>query len=187
MLYRSVQSARAVVFLGPSHGQLWDLGDAALKRLLPPPAYEKLAPKVAQFKEGYGTVAFFEDQVPLKEMGEKNPSVAGMMGQWSEHASGMAQFVGEFVRPLLCCIKAICTDFINVVWTALSLEGLGCSMQHYNFDPSFTADIKKTWGLPESWDLKSQLVFGAPVKDGFVRDRERTYLPIEPRVRIVSN
>lgn len=75
------------------------------------------------------------------------------------------------------------TSLLCAVWTALSLEGVGCSMQHYNFDPTFAADLKKTWQLPESWDLKSQLVFGSPQK-GFVRDSERTYLPVEPRVKV---
>lgn len=57
-------------------------------------------------------------------------------------------------------------------------------MQHYNFDPSFVANVKKTWDLPETWDPKSQLVFGAPVNDGFARDRERTFLPLEGRVKV---
>lgn len=77
-------------------------------------------------------------------------------------------------------------DRVVAVWTALSLEGVGCSMQHYNFDPTFTADVKKTWQLPESWDLKSQLVFGSP-KNAFERDHERTYLPVEPRVKVFGS
>ena len=59
-------------------------------------------------------------------------------------------------------------------------------MQHYNFNPMFTAEVKKTWELPESWDLKSQLVFGMPDKSGFERDRERTSLPIEGRVKVIG-
>lgn len=93
----SVQAGRVVVLLGAEHHKLWDMGDATLKGMLPPEIYERLAPRTAGFRRGHGTVAFFEDKQALKEMGEKNPAVAGMMDQWSEHANGMLQFVGEYL------------------------------------------------------------------------------------------
>ena len=47
-------------------------------------------------------------------------------------------------------------------WDALELEGLGANLQHYNFLPGFTDQVRGQWNLPESWDLKAQLVFGKP-------------------------
>ena len=47
-------------------------------------------------------------------------------------------------------------------WDALELEGLGANLQHYNFLPGFTDQVRGQWKLPESWDLKAQLVFGKP-------------------------
>jgi uncharacterized protein len=70
-----------------------------------------------------------------------------------------------------------------VVWTALELEGLGCNLQHYNFIEDFAQGVRKEWNVPESWTLLSQLVFGTPV-DGLKRSRERTYAPLEERVKI---
>lgn len=46
------------------------------------------------------------------------------------------------------------------VWTALEAEGLGCNLQHYN--PLIDKKVQKEWGLPETWTLKAQLVFGKP-------------------------
>ncbi len=71
-----------------------------------------------------------------------------------------------------------------VVWTALELEGLGCNLQHYNFMPEFTEQVRKEWNVPESWTLCSQLVFGAPVGGALTRSRERTYYPVEDRVKV---
>ncbi len=72
-----------------------------------------------------------------------------------------------------------------VVWTALSLEGVGCNLQHYNFNPSFTEDVLSTWDLPKTWSLKAQNVFGTP-KNGMTRDRERTYKPLNGRIMLVG-
>lgn len=80
----------------------------------------------------------------------------------SHHSSGMHQFIA---------------------WTALELEGLGCNLQHYNFMPQFSEEVAREWKLPESWKLFSQLVFGTPT-DGLKRSRERTYLPVEDRVKV---
>lgn len=69
-----------------------------------------------------------------------------------------------------------------IVWTALELQGLGCNLQHYNFMPEMVRQVREIWGLPDTWELNAQLVFGQPV-DGLKRARERTYLPLEERVR----
>jgi uncharacterized protein len=72
------------------------------------------------------------------------------------------------------------------VWAAFELEGLGCNLQHYNFNPDFTKEVLETWNLPTSWILKSQLVFGTP-QDGLKRRAERTYLPLEDRVKVFAS
>ena len=47
-------------------------------------------------------------------------------------------------------------------WDALELEGLGANLQHLNFLPGFTDQVRKQWNLSENWDLKAQMVFGKP-------------------------
>ena len=75
------------------------------------------------------------------------------------------------------------------MWTALSVEGVGCNLQHYNFSPAFAKQVLEEWKLPATWDLKSQLVFGAPKSGTFERDgpRPRTYLPVEERLLQFGN
>ena len=65
-----------------------------------------------------------------------------------------------------------------LVWAALEAEMLGCNLQHFNFHPGIVADVKSTWDLPETWKLKSQLVFGKPTD----RPQDKTFEPIEKRV-----
>ncbi|KAK7906127.1 hypothetical protein LTR67_000853 [Exophiala xenobiotica] len=158
----NVQSARAVILLKQDHEKLWDIGDACLKAAMPEPAYLALAPRVQGFREAYGTVLFFEDQAALDTLKSKNPGIQHVIPEWSQHSNGMHQFI---------------------VWTALELEGLGCNAQHYNFMPDFVDQVRKSWSLPGTWDLHCQLVFGQP-KVGLTRSRERTYLPLEDRVKM---
>jgi hypothetical protein len=52
----NVQSARVAILLKKDHEMLWDMAGAMLKRVLPEPAYQALAPRVAAFSAGYGSV-----------------------------------------------------------------------------------------------------------------------------------
>lgn len=47
-----------------------------------------------------------------------------------------------------------------VLWTAFATEGLGCNLQHYN--PLIDVKLRTQFEVPETWDLKAQLVFGKP-------------------------
>ncbi|KIW21364.1 hypothetical protein PV08_01944 [Exophiala spinifera] len=161
----NVQSARAVILLKQDHEKIWDIGDACLKKAMPEAAYQSLAPKIQGFKNAYGTILFFEDQAALDTLKSKNPGIQHVIPEWAQHSSGMHQFI---------------------VWTALELEGLGCNLQHYNFMPAFSEQVRETWKLPETWELHCQLVFGQP-KDGLTRSRERTYLPLEDRVKVFGS
>jgi hypothetical protein len=155
----NVQSARAVVLLREQHEKLWDIGDAAVKRTLPEGAYQYLAPRIKGFRDAYGTVLWFEDDAALEVLQKKNPMIAGMVPEWSHHSTGLHQFT---------------------VWTAFVAEGLGANLQHYNFSPDFTKEVRETWKLPETWQLRAQLVFGTPIGG----PNERTYLPLEDRVKV---
>ena len=63
-----------------------------------------------------------------------------------------------------------------IVWTALELEGFGATLQHYN--PLIDADVKKEWGIPDSWKLTAQMPFGIPTAPA----GEKSFSPIEERV-----
>ncbi|KAL1981295.1 hypothetical protein VTN96DRAFT_2788 [Rasamsonia emersonii] len=159
----NVQSARAVILLREQHEKLWDIGERVLREEMPPAVYASLAPKVAGLRAAYGTVLWFEDEASLDALKQKNPAIQSLVREWSDHSSGMHQFV---------------------VWTALEREGLGCNLQHYNFSETFRKDVLETWNLPQTWNLRAQLVFGQPSAtsaDGGLpeREKEKSFKPIE--------
>lgn len=79
------------------------------------------------FKSGYGTVLFFEDTAVYEAFGAKlGPLMASVFPTWSENSTGILQFS---------------------VWTALSNEGLGCSLQvcAHHIPPSLWSLIEIGW------------------------------------------
>lgn len=157
----NVQSARAVILVKDQHSKLWTLADEVAQKTHPD-AYRGLSKMIAGFKGAYGTVLFLEDEDPLTALAKKNSLFGDLVPSWSDVSSGMHQYL---------------------VWTALELEGLGCNLQHFNFMPDFAEGVVKKWGLPGTWKLKAQLVFGQPA-DGLVRKNERTYQSLEERVKV---
>jgi len=156
----NVQSARAVVLFKAEHDKLWAIVKKHMDQVPMeegPKAY--MAGRIKGWNESYGTVMWFEDQDALHDLGEKQPMTKPLLTEWSDHSSGIYQFI---------------------VWTALEAEGLGANLQHFNFHPGITADVLSTYGLPESWKLKAQLVFGKPTGG----PNEKTFEPLEKRVLV---
>lgn len=161
----NVQSARAVILVKQEHERLWELAEQTVKTSTEEKNHDFLGKMVQGFKGAYGTVLWFEDKEALDGLAAKNPLFGHLVPEWADSSSGMHQFL---------------------VWTALELEGLGCNLQHFNFMSQFTDEVLRRWNLPETWLLKSQLVFGKP-SDGLKRRKERTYAPLEERVRILGS
>jgi len=78
----------------------------------------------------------------VRALQEQFPAYADNFPVWSQQASGMVQ--------------------INV-WTALSAEGLGVNLQHYN--PIIDDEVAHTFDVPTSWKLMSQMVVGNPISE----------------------
>lgn len=133
------QAQRAVLLIGAEHDKMWDIADETVKTKLGEQAYAGLAPKIAGYKAGYGTILFFDDAETIRPFKEKHPEMP--FDQWNTHSQGMLQIH---------------------TWDALELEGLGANLQHYGFLPGFQEQVKETWKLPQSWDLHAQMVFGKP-------------------------
>lgn len=64
------------------------------------------------------------------------------------------------------------------MWVALEAEGFGANLQHYS--PLIDNKVQAQWGIPASWKLDAQLVFGTPVSD----PAEKTFAPLEDRLKI---
>jgi predicted oxidoreductase (fatty acid repression mutant protein) len=149
------QTSRVVVLFDDSHDKLWDLTQRALKGAIPEgqdfaPTIEKLN----SFRAGHGTILFFEEMGIVKNFQEQFTLYADQFPIWSEQSSGIAQ---------------------HSVWTALAIESIGASLQHYN--PLIDEAVRSEWNLSSDWRLRAQMPFGsieAPASDKeYMDDDER--------------
>ena len=132
------QTSRIVSLFGESHLQFWNVVRETLRKIVPDAAFEGTNAKINSFAAGYGTVLFYEDQDVVKSLQEQFSLYADNFPVWSEHSSAIAQFA---------------------VWTALSEQNIGASLQHYN--PIVDAEIAEIFDIPANWKLRAQLVFGS--------------------------
>ena len=132
------QTSRIVTLFGESHLQFWNIVRETLRKIVPEAAFEGTNAKINSFAAGYGTVLFYEDQDVVKALQEQFALYADNFPVWSEHSSAIAQFA---------------------VWTALSEQNIGASLQHYN--PIVDAEITEIFDIPANWKLRAQLVFGS--------------------------
>lgn len=151
------QTTRAVVVLKEKHQQLWDVIMEVYKAMLPAESFEHAKGRMEGFKAGYGTVLWYEDTSRVREFQGKFKTYEDKFPQWSEQSNGMHQYV---------------------LWTALEAEGMGVNLQHYN--PLIDTRLATEYGVPETWSLKSQMVFGKPTG----QPGEKKFEPIEERVKI---
>jgi len=154
------QSSRAVLLLGKHHDKFWSISTKIVRKIVPADKFAPTEAKMKGFASGYGTVLFFEDQKAVKKLQEQFLSYAHNFPVWSEHASGMLQFI---------------------IWTALEAEGLGASLQHYA--PLVDESVQKEWNIPSSWKLVAQMPFGHPVQAAGPKD----FQPIEDRVKLYKS
>ena len=132
------QTSRIVTLFGESHLQFWNVVRETLRKIVPEAAFEGTNTKINSFAAGYGTVLFYEDQDVVKSLQEQFALYADNFPVWSEHSSAIAQFA---------------------VWTVLSEQNIGASLQHYN--PIVDAEITEIFDIPANWKLRAQLVFGS--------------------------
>lgn len=151
------QSARVVVLLGSHHNKLWDFTRDVLRAIVPANQFESTDQRIGGFQSGYGTVLFFEDYKVVESMQANYAAYQDRFPIWSHQSSGMLQYV---------------------IWTALEIEGLGASLQHYN--PLIDEKVKAEWKIPESWQLIAQMPFGKPTS----APGEKEFQPLEERVKV---
>lgn len=151
------QSARVVLLLGENHDKMWEITRETLRKIVPADAFESTEKKMDAFKNGYGTVLFFEDQSVIKGLQEQFALYKDNFPVWSLQSSGMLQYT---------------------IWITLEAAGLGASLQHYN--PLIDDEVKKAWNLPDEWKLLAQMPFGTPVME----PGEKDFLPVEDRFKV---
>ncbi|KAL9100331.1 MAG: hypothetical protein Q9163_004280 [Psora crenata] len=151
------QSGRLVLVLKKEHEKLWDMITEVYKQQLSAEKFEHAKARFDGFRKGYGTILFYEDTDVVRNFQIKFKSYEDKFPQWSEQSNGMLQYV---------------------IWTAFEAEGLGVNLQHYN--PLIDVRLQTEYDVPETWSLKSQMVFGKPEGE----PGEKTFQPIEERLKI---
>ncbi|MGI6752318.1 MAG: nitroreductase family protein [Anaerovoracaceae bacterium] len=151
------QTSRTVLLLDDHHRRLWSIVLETLRQRTDPAKFKNTEEKIAGFAAGYGTLLFFEELTIVQDLQERFPRYKDSFPIWSEHSSAILQFA---------------------VWTALSDEGLGASLQHYN--PIIDDQVKETWKLPRSWKLIAQMPFGKLVTAA----GEKEFANMEDRLKI---
>jgi predicted oxidoreductase (fatty acid repression mutant protein) len=81
---------------------------------------------------------------------------------WSENSAGILQYI---------------------VWTALSIEGIGASLQHFGgMNQEVNKGLLKLLELPEEWQSSAIMPFGVPAAPA----GDKQFSPIEERVKVFT-
>ena len=155
----NTQSTRIVVLLSDQHRKLWDIVHAALKPFVEGEQAVVTATKIKGFQRAYATILFFEDPRPYEPLASFK-IYADKFESWRDQTNAMHQLL---------------------LWTAISSEGLGGNLQHYN--PLVDDEVKKAWSIDADWKLLSQLVIGKPVGDPPAPKEKKS---VGDRYRIIS-
>ncbi|MDF2610531.1 MAG: hypothetical protein K0R92_2005 [Lachnospiraceae bacterium] len=153
------QGARVVILLGEKHDRLWNITEDALRKVVPADQFASTEEKIISFRNGYGTILYFEDQSVIKGLQEQFALYKDNFPVWAQQSNGMLQFV---------------------IWTAIEAEGYGASLQHYA--ELIEADVRAEWNIPDNWKMIAQMPFGKPVNP----PQEKVYQPLDSRVRIIQ-
>ena len=57
------QTARVVILLKEEHKKLWEITKDSLKKIVPEASFSETEEKINSFKNGYGTILFFEQEL----------------------------------------------------------------------------------------------------------------------------
>lgn len=151
------QGARVVLLLEKHHDKLWDIAKEALRKIVPADQFSGTEDRINSFKNGYGTVLFFEDASVIESLQSQYALYKDNFPIWAQQSNGMHQFV---------------------IWTSLEIEGFGVSLQHYN--EVIEEDVKKEWNMPNNWKLIAQMPFGKPIAE----PDEKQFNPLEDRIKV---
>jgi predicted oxidoreductase (fatty acid repression mutant protein) len=169
----NMQGTRMLISLGQEHKHFWNTVIASAKPSVVESqgedAWKRNRDRFKSFQAAYGTVrglfvswsrlmlnklpvadcvcqiSLFEDHDSIEQLSKKFAKVPlSVLEGYAEHSNAMHQIT---------------------LWTALELEGLGASLQHSQNVPGVEEGIKSAFGIPESWAIKAEIVFGGLPED----------------------
>ena len=155
----NTQSTRIIALVGDHHHRLWDIVKESVAPFVSGEQANSTNAKIAGFRAAYATLLFLEDPSPYEALASFK-LYADKFESWREQTNSMHQFL---------------------IWSALALEGIGGSLQHYN--PLIDKEVKKVWSIDPNWKLVAQLVIGKPVGETPpVKEKK----PLGPRYKVYS-
>lgn len=135
----NMQSYRVLPLRGAEHEAFWDLVGEVLMETIGEERFAKgrTGEKLQGFRNGNGTILFFEDEGVHKAKEEAYPAYAQRVRDWALQGSGIFQYA---------------------VWLLLEGAGQSASLQHYN--PLIDEAVARRWKVPSTWTLISQMPYG---------------------------
>lgn len=155
----NMQSGRMMLVMDEDNEKLWSIVEEELRKVVPAEDFAATEARLAGYRNGNGTVLFFEDDATLEQMRQNAPLYAESFTNWSYEGTGILQYA---------------------TWLLLEEAGLGASIQHYN--PLIDEKVAAEWDIPKEWRLIAQIPFGA--KDEETAKRE--FLPFEDVVKVIK-
>lgn len=153
----NAQTPRLVVLFGESYQKFWRLVLNKLRAVVPADKFAQTEEKINSFTLGLGTILFYEDDVPTRELENKLPAYKDLFPHWAVHNNAILQYM---------------------IWLALEDLGLGANIQHYN--PLIDDDTAHAFNIPKNWRLIAQMNFGAIDKPA----GPKTHLPLKERIMV---
>jgi uncharacterized protein len=72
-------------------------------------------------------------------------------------------------------------------WTALELHGFGCNLQHHaSYKAEVQSAVLEVCNVSEKWKCTGLMPFGKPIGGPGFPGREKTFEPIDKRVRLLD-
>ncbi len=153
------ESQRVVLLFADKHDLFWDIVIEEIKKVVKPEDFPKSKAKMDGFKNGYGTVLFFDNNEVTEGLTKKFPLYKKNFLKWADQQLGMLE---------------------SNVWVGLESIGLGASLQHYN--ELVEKRVKEVFSLPDNFVLDAQMPFGNIVE----KPSEKKHLSIEERLTILK-
>lgn len=140
------QNPRIMLLFGDYHRKVWLITMESLRKKIDnDEKFVSTKEKIEGFISGYGTILYFSEKKAIEKLETDFPSYAHHFPRWGDQANGIILFA---------------------IWSALANQNIGANIQHYN--PLIDDEIKKTFSVPDSWELIGQMPFGtiaAPPKN----------------------
>ncbi|TSI05157.1 nitroreductase family protein [Lysinibacillus sp. BW-2-10] len=132
------QETRAVVVFGDEHKELWNRIEETAREKNGNGDFSRTEARINGFRNGHGTVLYFQDTAITKGLQEKFPQLHQELDEWAQQNQGMLQYA---------------------IWTGLEVVGYAASLQHMK------AELKDEWNIPISWKPIAQMPFGKQAQE----------------------